>query len=120
MIENKSLTLTFPTEEQVPKEYIYDFIRGYFDGDGSINYYEKQNAFHLNFVGTEAFIKELSKYFEGGSILPDKRKENSWYFNLGGNEQILKAYHLMYDNKTRYMKRKYDKFQLLLQKYSEN
>ena len=118
--ENKSLTLTFPTEEQVPKEYIYEFIGGYFDGDGSINYYEKQNAFHLNFVGTEAFIKELSKYFEGGSVLPDKRKENSWYFNLGGNKQILKAYHLMYDNKTRYMKRKYDKFQLLLQKYSEN
>lgn len=119
-VENKSLILTFPTEDQVPKEYIYDFIRGYFDGDGSINYYEKQNAFHISFVGTEAFIKELSKYFEGGSVISDKRKENSWYFNLGGNQQILKAYHLMYDNKTRYMKRKYDKFQLLLQKYSEN
>ena len=74
----------------------------------------------MNFVGTESFIKKLSTYFEGGGVYPDKRKTNSWYFNLGGNLQVLKAYHLLYDNKERYMKRKYDKFQLLLQKYSEN
>lgn len=117
-VENKSLILTFPTEEQVPKEFIYDFIRGYFDGDGSISEYD--GAYHINIVGTEDFIKKLSTYFEGGSIYSDSRKENSWYFNLGGNLQVIKAYHLMYDNKIRYMKRKFDKFQLLLQKYSES
>lgn len=117
-VENKSLILTFPTEEQVPKEYVYDFIRGYFDGDGSISEYN--NTYHINIVGTENFIKTLATYFEGGSIYQDSRKENSWYFNLGGNLQVIKAYHLMYDNKTRYMKRKFDKFQLLLQKYNES
>ena len=117
-VENKSLILTFPAEEQVPKEYVYDFIRGYFDGDGSISEYD--GAYHINIVGTENFIKTLATYFEGGSVYQDSRKENSWYFNLGGNFQVIKAYHLMYDNKTRYMKRKFDKFQLLLQKYSES
>ena len=117
-VENKSLILTFPTEEQVPKEFVYDFIRGYFDGDGSVSQYN--NNFNINIVGTEQFITTLATYFEGGSVYKDKRKTNSWYYNLGGNQQVIKAYHLLYDNKTRYMQRKYDKFQLLLQKYDES
>jgi len=38
----KSLTLKFPTEEQVPNHLIQHFIRGYFDGDGCI-------CFNVNF-----------------------------------------------------------------------
>lgn len=34
--KNKSLTLTFPTSDIVPKEYLNHFIRGYFDGDGCV------------------------------------------------------------------------------------
>lgn len=37
-IERKSLILKFPTEEQVPFDLLHHFIRGYFDGDGSIFY----------------------------------------------------------------------------------
>src|SRR5699024_9205607 len=36
--ENKSLTLKFPSYDIVPKHLIYHFIRGYFDGDGSVSY----------------------------------------------------------------------------------
>ena len=117
-IEKKSLILTFPTEEQVPNDLIYHFIRGYFDGDGSITNYN--GFYNINIVGTEAFIKKLSEYFSGGSVFPDKRKTNSWYFNLGGNLQVLQAYHLLYDNATRYLLRKFNKFQPLIQKYSES
>lgn len=118
-MEQKSLKLVFPEEYQVPKELIYHFIRGYFDGDGSISC-DKNNHWNLCFVGTESFIKKISTYFTGGSVFPDKRKKNSWYYALGGNLQILQAYHLMYDNSHRYMKRKFDKFQQLLLKYSES
>lgn len=117
-VENKSLILKFPTEEQVPSKLIYHFIRGYFDGDGSISCYKE--AYQISFVGTESFIKTLSTYFKGGTVLPDLRKKNSWYFNLGGNLQVLQAYHLMYDNATRFLQRKYLKFQSLLKKYSES
>lgn len=119
-IERKSLILTFPSENQVPSYLINHFIRGYFDGDGSISYSKKQNTYHICFTGTEKFIKKLSSYFNGGSVIKDKRKENSWYFNLGGNLKIIEAYNFMYNNATRYMKRKYDKFQELLLKYSES
>lgn len=117
-IENKSLILTFPTEDQVPKEFIYHFIRGYFDGDGSITYYQKEKnhkkQFTISFVGTENFIKSLYNYFNMGSIFKDKRKENSWYITINGNQQVKKIYELMYKDATRYMDRKYQKFQLLL------
>ena len=33
-VNNKSLILTFPTEEQVPQELLRHFLRGYVDGDG--------------------------------------------------------------------------------------
>lgn len=117
-VENKSLILTFPTIDQVPKEFIYDFIRGYFDGDGSIS--NHLGKYQISFVGTEEFIKKLSTYFKGGSVFPDTRKTNSWYFNLGGNLQVIQAYHQMYDNATRFLQRKYNIFQELLHKYDES
>ena len=121
--ESKSPLLKFPTEEQVPTIYVYDFIRGYFDGDGSITVgytYKKYLYSSICIVGTKEFISTLSTFFTGGSIVKDNRKENSYYFKLGGNLQVLQAYHLMYDNASRYMQRKYDKFQILVNKYSES
>ena len=60
-VEKKSSILTFPTSQQVPNNLIYHFIRGYFDGDGSICITDKN--YHISFVGTENFIKELYNYF---------------------------------------------------------
>lgn len=117
-VENKSLILTFPSEQQVPKELQKHFIRGYFDGDGFIS--ETKEHYYINFVGTESFIKKLYQILNMGSVFPDKRKENSWYLSIGGNLQVIKFYHLLYDNSNRYMQRKYEKFQLLLNKYNES
>lgn len=36
-VPRKSLILQFPTEKQVPKHLIRHFVRGYFDGDGSVS-----------------------------------------------------------------------------------
>lgn len=117
-VENKSLILTFPSEQQVPKELQKHFIRGYFDGDGSIS--KTKEHYYVNFVGTEPFIKSLYQILKIGSVFQDKRKENSWYLSIGGNLQVIKFYHLLYDNSNRYMQRKYEKFQLLLNKYNES
>lgn len=123
-VEKKSLILTFPTEDQVPKEFIYHFIRGYFDGDGSVTSFRlkptQAPSYSINFVGTESFIKSLFPYFLGmGSVFPDKRKTNSWYLGIQGNQQVKKVYKLLYKDSTRYMRRKYDKFQPLM-KQDEN
>ena len=36
MYQAKSLTLTFPTSDQVPKNLLRHFVRGYYDGDGGL------------------------------------------------------------------------------------
>lgn len=108
-VEKKSLILTFPTEEQVPNSLIHHFIRGYFDGDGSI--YISNNRGNISFVGTEDFIKTLSSYFNYGSVVQDKRKPNSWYLNTAGYNPVKEYYDFMYQDATRYMQRKYNKFQ---------
>ena len=51
VVERKSLILTFPTEQQVPKHLMPHFIRGYFDGDGSV-YKQKQGNTKIEIGGT--------------------------------------------------------------------
>ena len=54
----KTHNLTFPTEEQVPSHLIRHFVRGYFDGDGSVSG-DKQKQF--SFVGTIDFLLPLQQ-----------------------------------------------------------
>ena len=54
----KTHNLTFPTEEQVPSCLIRHFVRGYFDGDGSVSG-NKQKQFC--FVGTIDFLLPLQQ-----------------------------------------------------------
>lgn len=35
-VPRKSVILEFPNQEQVPDKFLLPFIRGYFDGDGSL------------------------------------------------------------------------------------
>ena len=42
-ISQKSLVLKFPDYQQVSNEFICDFLRGYFDGDGSVYISNNQN-----------------------------------------------------------------------------
>ena len=63
----KSLTLRFPNISIFKnKNLIYDFIRGYFDGDGcfSTSKYKNSNSIRPNcsIIGTHEFLEELSKH----------------------------------------------------------
>ena len=69
--ERKSLTLNFP---EIPKEYLSDFIRGYFDGDGCVMNL-KNNRLNSAFTcGNRKFLEDLLKILkeeagiEGGSF----------------------------------------------------
>lgn len=111
---NKSYTLKFP--ECVPEEFICDFVRGFFDGDGCIS--GKQTSF----VGTKWFISTLidvmHKYAGvSNKVTPfpvnaesgnDITKSIAW----SGIEQARKIRDWMYRNDTAtiYIKRKHDKY----------
>ena len=55
----KSLTITFPSERQVPQHLQKDFVRGYIDGDGSIMINTRHNAGRINILGTADMLNGI-------------------------------------------------------------
>lgn len=110
-VQNKSLILKFPDIKIVPKDLQRHFMRGYFDGDGSVSVSSGQ--LHLSVMGTNDF---LNKYMEilndNGTNKKDIKstKSKAFVINYGGNKQIKHIYNFFYDNSTVYLKRKYERF----------
>ena len=125
-LKRKTLILQPPTT--VPEELLHHFIRGFFDGDGSIiktggEYYEKYHKynFSISFSCVESIAYWLQDYFKIGSVVKDKRKENSFAYSIGGINAVENFYHMLYDDATVYLDRKYERFQeFLSQKYNES
>lgn len=124
-IPKKSLTLTFPTEQQVPSTYISHFIRGYFDGDGCVSYTEhevyhkqkkkfyKQYSYLCGFTGNEQFISVIKTLLEKkgivvSSLYKDKRS-NSVDIHIKGYDNIEKFKNFIYENDCVSLSRKKDK-----------
>lgn len=59
-VNNKSLILTFPNEQQVPQQLLRHFLRGYVDGDGCLCYTEKTREFSITST-KEFFIGMLER-----------------------------------------------------------
>lgn len=59
-LENKTENLYFPNEKQVPLHLLPSFLRGYFDGDGSIR---KVKSWKVSIMGTIPFLEDLIKLF---------------------------------------------------------
>ena len=113
--ENKTLILTFPT--QVPKYLIRHFIRGYFDGDGTLTYGSKQvcgnSNYFLKFTGTIEMINAIQKYF-GTSVKEEQRYPerniNNYSITIGGNQQVKRILDDLYQGATIYLERKYNRY----------
>lgn len=61
MTPNKSLTLEFPS---LNKELMPHFIRGYFDGDGSVSRGKRTTQFSLTITSTNNFCQKLKEIIE--------------------------------------------------------
>lgn len=110
-IEHKSLILKFPTEEQVPKKYIYDFLRGYFDGDGTISIDNRFSSpqIRVGFCGTLEFLEGLKRVLEINNSLTKISTENSYSFVVSGNKKGKAILSKLYQNNPSIcLKRKYD------------
>ena len=111
----KTHSLVFPTEEQVPKELQRHFIRGYFDGDGSVSG-DKQKQF--GFVGTIDFLlplqqilmKELSFSETKLDQRHKDRGDSIRALRYCGINQCIKFREWLYKDATIYLERKFDIF----------
>lgn len=104
VIPRKSLTCGFPTSDQVPDHLIRHFIRGYFDGDGSI--FKIKNVWGFQFVGTKEFLEKINLIFDkmgipNRNLVKEKRNKEGkiFYYTVGG---IIK-----YKNKYKERRRPY-------------
>ena len=116
-VPRKSLTLQFPT---LPKEMISHFIRGYFDGDGSVIVSQAQNKNRTSTIyktisicicGTYEFLKTLQSHI-GGNLSKEKRRtSNTWKLTFSGTNKCRIFYQYLYTDATLYLSRKKNKFE---------
>lgn len=117
MMPNKSLKLKFP--EWLNKNLYSHFIRGYFDGDGSLSLYQKTNGKYqvlLTLTSTNDFCQECLNILRdelnvGGGIY-DASSHNgiTKVLSFSGFVQVNKILEWMYEDADLYMKRKYDNY----------
>lgn len=121
-IQAKSLILSFPKLEN---SFIPHFIRGYMDGDGSINWRKEDYNGSLSFIGSITFISELlmllQARFKFTSKLTHKSGTDSRCasFQVSGNRQILEILDWIYKDSSLCLDRKYNKY-LILKNVVEN
>lgn len=112
----KSKTLTFPSTSQVPEHLLHHFIRGYFDGDGSVSLDISRNNLHVSIAGTEKFLHDLNiVLFQNipSYTLTKLHKPincNMYLLQKGGNKQLKGFYNYLYKNSTIFLERKKEVF----------
>lgn len=115
----KSLTLQFPTPEQVPEHLLNHFIRGYSDGDGCISFHKLSTGrkeFSWSVVSTLYFCKKLKQICKEKLNINCHIKQTSknniitHTLHVGGALQLNKLFNWMYTNSSIHMDRKYSKY----------
>lgn len=106
--ENKSLVLTFPN---IPKQYLSDFIRGYFDGDGCIMNLKGGRINSTFTSGSKKFLDELLLVLkteagvEGGSY-----DASSQSLKFGKKDSIKIGKYIYQNDPELFLMRKKEKF----------
>ncbi|MFD1849473.1 LAGLIDADG family homing endonuclease [Oceanobacillus bengalensis] len=103
---NKSKDVQFP---YVPEQYLNDFIRGYFDGDGCVKY----EKYFVSFVGgSKPFMIKLREIIEKQNFATNfTDHETHFRVYVSGRKTIKQFSDWMYKHKGLYLHRKYAEFQ---------
>lgn len=121
--ERKSLILKMPN---IPQEFISDFIRGFFDGDGSvytnntktkhngvIKYYSYKNVSFT--IGSKEFAQQLQQILLindiKSNIVKDSRKNhNCYYVKIYNKKSVLNFKNFIYKEANLFLQRKHSIF----------
>ena len=125
IVPNKTFKLKPPTN--LNKDFWIDYIRGYFDGDGSINLIKNSNGrgngnlcwqvcsatpeileWMINYLYEEYNIPKVS-------VQMQKRKENLYYFQYS-SKATRQIYHILYNDSSMFLKRKRERFEEIINK----
>ena len=117
IVPNKSLILDVKTE-LIPDHLIRHYIRGYFDGDGSIfcSHPNRENGYNydewgMNFAGTEKVLTFFKEYLK---LNHPVRSKGTWYsLDISGTLETYEILSYLYKDATIYLDRKKEKFEEL-------
>ncbi len=115
LYRKKSLTLQ--PKMIMPNELLIHWSRGLFDGDGSI-YPQKNGAnsirYRINLIGTEDILNFVMNLWQINKKLDRNRSVPK--FVVAGKREVNKILHLLYDDATIYLDRKYELFKIAIEK----
>ena len=117
-LPNKSNILEFPDESIfATKDLIYDFIRGYIDGDGCLSKTVGHgNRLALSIRGTKNFLEGIRNYFPQFTKVyseVDNRTKTIQYRLLCCSNKADQVAYKLYENSNIYLDRKFDKYATL-------
>jgi len=111
-VKNKTVYGKFPS---IPKHLMHHFIRGYFDGDGSISI-DKRNQLSFSIVGHTDIILKIKTIIEEECNInlhfksPERYKCDISIIASGGNKKIKEIFYFLYKDANIFIKRKHNKF----------
>ena len=110
----KSYSLDFSKVlSKIKEELIIHFIRGMFDGDGSINVYKydyvSKPQYHLGYTGLKEVCDYFKNYFDINRKLV-KEEEYTYTCVTRDYNKIIEIRNKLYNNANIYLDRKYEKF----------
>ena len=120
-VKQKSLILKPPIN--IPSNLIHHFIRGFFDGDGSIFWNKSEFERHetwntpsysISITSTKEMIEWIIDQVGFGNIKKEERRENTWYYKQDGNKKVKAFCEYIYKDATIFMERKYKLYQDLV------
>jgi len=107
VVPRKTLILKPP--KNIPDSLIHHWIRGYFDGDGSIFFIKVKNRKYkkVSIVGTLEVMKFIQKKFNGSGYIYDMRPRARVHrFRVNRQEDIKRFGLFIYKDATVFLKRK--------------
>ena len=96
----------------IPRDYVSHFLRGYFDGNGSLHYLRGTNNYRISFVGTKDFLNDIQKELQTNVSLQSNIAGKAYVLQIAGRRQIERILNYLYNNskENNRLNRKYQKY----------
>lgn len=109
VIRNKTYDLSLSAK--IPKKYLYSFLRGVIDGDGTLGVAKTKNIWCQISTRSEKFAKDLCSLEIPERFVRTCNSDGQWTVRLSGGNKATKSFlRKLYKNKgSLYLKRKYAK-----------
>jgi len=113
LVPNKSLILTFPSENILPLKFVRHFIRGYFDGDGclTVGITNHISRYRMIILSSKDFCEGLCEQIQRSLNIRvkiwDKKQTNIYKICISGNRQVKQFMDWLYNDSTIHLDRKH-------------